>query len=416
MKIAWFSPMPPDATDIANFTVRILPFLKAEFQVEVFTEQESRFSHGSSNWRELNQFDFPVYNIGNNVLYHRNIWETSVKHPGIVILHDEALQDFFAMLYKSEKDRTGYLDQMKFYYGDKGHIYAGQYWNGSRIIDDMINHFPLTDLGLKGATGVVVHTENLFEKIKARNTFPVAYLKLPYNSAAQERLKDVGQEKPYSLIVFGHLGRNRRLESILHALAVFPQSNDFKLSIIGELWNKDRILKLVNELEIQDQVEIFGYMPEVELDSRLAHADLAFNLRYPTMGEASGSQLRIWDQALPSLVTKTGWYEEQPDNTVFMVDPDHECEDIHRYLRLFLDNPAQFRKVGENGRKYLLSEHTPSQYVQGLKEFLGQAEQWRGKSCCKYFAGRVAGIFSEHVNESNVSLLQNIAQSIRGLT
>lgn len=415
MRIAWFSPMPPDLTDIANFTVRLLPSLKAEFHVEVFTEQEHKFSHNPSAWRELNQFDFPVYNIGNNVLYHKNIWKTSVRHPGIVILHDEALQDLFAMMYKSEKDRAGYLDNMKFYYGDKGHIYAGQFWNGSRIIDDMINHFPLTDLGLKGATGVVVHTRTLFEKVKARNNIPVTYLKLPFNPAAPERI-DIGRDKPYSLIVFGHLGRNRRLEPILRALADFPRSSDFKLSIIGELWNKDLILKLVNQLEIQDQVEVFGYMPEAELEHRLAQADLAFNLRYPTMGEASGSQLRLWDHALPSLVTKTGWYAEQPDDTVFMVDPDREREDIHRYLQLFLDNPAQFRSFGANGRKYLLSEHSPRQYAQGLKDFLTQADQWRGKGYRKYLAGRVAGIFSEHINESNAFLLQNIAHSIKGLT
>ena len=39
--------------------------------------------------------------------------------------------------------------------------------------------------------------------------------------------------------------------------------------------------------------------------------ELLINLRYPTMGEASLSQLRIWRHALPSMVTQVGWHEEQ---------------------------------------------------------------------------------------------------------
>ena len=51
-------------------------------------------------------------------------------------------------------------------------------------------------------------------------------------------------------------------------------------------------------------VKIHGYVRD--LDERLAEADLAVNLRYPSMGEASAAQLRIWDHALPSLVTERG--------------------------------------------------------------------------------------------------------------
>ena len=53
-------------------------------------------------------------------------------------------------------------------------------------------------------------------------------------------------------------------------------------------------------------VQLHGYTPEKELNKVLEKSHLAINLRYPTMGEASGSQLRIWYHALPSSGDRRG--------------------------------------------------------------------------------------------------------------
>jgi hypothetical protein len=56
------------------------------------------------------------------------------------------------------------------------------------------------------------------------------------------------------------------------------------------------------------------------------------------MGEASGSQLRIWDHALPSIVSKNDWYATLPSETVAFVSPDHEIEGVKYHLKYFLKN------------------------------------------------------------------------------
>lgn len=53
----------------------------------------------------------------------------------------------------------------------------------------------------------------------------------------------------------------------------------------------------------------------------LAHSDMALNIRYPSMEEASFSQLRIWEHALPAIVTRVGWYATLPEDVVFFVRP-----------------------------------------------------------------------------------------------
>ena len=62
----------------------------------------------------------------------------------------------------------------------------------------------------------------------------------------------------------------------------------------------------VEELRLQDIVTLHGFVPAEALEAALASAHLAINFRFPTMGEASVSQLQIWDHALPSLVTRVG--------------------------------------------------------------------------------------------------------------
>ena len=116
---------------------------------------------------------------------------------------------------------------------------------------------------------------------------------------------------------FGYIGPNRRLEQILEALSELTESMDFSFSIFGKLWDADRIYKTIRDLGLSGRVEVRGFVQEAILDSELRRADVVFNLRYPTMGEASGSQLRIWNAGAASIVTKDGWYGSLPDDTVF---------------------------------------------------------------------------------------------------
>ena len=89
------------------------------------------------------------------------------------------------------------------------------------------------------------------------------------------------------------------------------------------------------------------------MEQKLSTADLAINLRYPSMGEASGSQLQFWDYGLPTLVTRTGWYASLPEGTTAFVRPEHEVEDMQAHLRAFLADPSAFRAMGERGRQSL---------------------------------------------------------------
>jgi tRNA (mo5U34)-methyltransferase len=124
-------------------------------------------------------------------------------------------------------------------------------------------------------------------------------------------------------------------------------------------------------------VTLHGFVPDAELDRALDAAQMALNLRYPTKGEASYSQLRIWSHSLPSLVTRIGWYAEQPADTVSFVRPHFMVQDICTHLRAFAAGPGAYLESGRRGYEYLVERHSPRRYAAKIVEIAGQSAAYR---------------------------------------
>jgi glycosyltransferase involved in cell wall biosynthesis len=403
MKINWFSPLPPAKTGIATATGLLLPALAERAGVTLWTSQPEwdgiverwakvrRFDADELNHKALNQADITFFNLGNNALFHSAIWEASQRHRGITILHDICLQHFYAGYYRQNRqDRGAYVGEMRRYYQERGHIAAEAFWNGQTKADDLVEHFPLTQLALCNTLGVIVHTRSAFAEIKKMGRWPVAYLPLLRPACEPPRPENRDDSGPArKIIMFGHMGLNRRIESTLEALARFPQKSALRLDIYGDLENESVVRTQIAALRLERIVHVHGFVAEEELVRALRAADLGINLRYPTMGEASGSQLQLWEYSLPALVTATGFYADLPADTVAFVRPESEIEDIQSHLRDFLADPQRFREMGKRGRKYLEKHHSSEGYVEGLLQMTTYAREFGRDLVANNLARRV---------------------------
>jgi len=383
MRLNWFSPLPPAKTDIAEYTARLLPALRARADVQLWTDQTSweadlqrrccvrRFDPGKVAWPDLQKADLNIYNIGNNSDFHSGIWLLSQQMPGIVILHDTCLQHLFGGYYLHvRKDRDAYVAQMTRHHGEAGRRIAESFAAGACSTESLAVGFPFTALALERALGVVVHTRPAFELVASMTHRPLVYAPLPYQPSgdhARRGWDDLRRRRPrppYKVVVLGYLGPNRRLDSILRALRELPERSEFRLAIYGTIWDPEYIRRLIHSYALDSLVECYGYVED--LDNVLADGDLALNLRHPTMGEASGTQLRLWDHAIPTMVTKTGWYATLHGDAVRFVRPECEVTDIIAGLQSYLRDPAGASRLGETGRHILDTEHTPEQYAASL--------------------------------------------------
>ena len=86
MKVAYYSPLPPDRSGIADYSAHLLPALEERVEVKV-AKQGRRTPRGC---------DIALYHIGNNPHAHAWIVEALRERPGIVVLHDVVLHHLVA--------------------------------------------------------------------------------------------------------------------------------------------------------------------------------------------------------------------------------------------------------------------------------------------------------------------------------
>ena len=433
MKLNWFSPLPPAKTGISEYTVKALPGLARRAEIVLWTDQEewdpSLCAHAEVRpyrlpqvrWPEVNRADLSIYHIGNNVSYHHGIWRLSRQHPGLVILHDLSLQHFFGAVYRPAERCGEYLDSMTRYYGPAGRRAAEKFLGGSLPTEFMAEHVPLTELGVENSLGVLVHNREALAD-RSRWKCPIAYAPLPFPAgprapqARAEVLHKYWAGPPYRVVVFGYIGVNRRLEPLLRALADLPGRERLRLAVYGELWDKRHVQGLVHSLRLGELVSLHGFVPEAELDAALAAAHLAVNLRYPTVGETSYCQLRIWNHALPSLVSRVGWYASIPEGAAAFVRVDREIEDLQAHLAAFLGEPSRFAEIGLTGRRLLEEEHTPEAYAMALVEFAAEVLRFRACSLAHGLAERAIGAMDGWADARTAEAgVEKVAEEIMGI-
>lgn len=383
MNIHWFSPLPPSRSGIALHTAALVPELAKRGRLTLWTDQDGwdarlgeaaevrQFRAPDVPWPELNRADLVVYNLGNHPL-HEGAWEISRRHSGIVVLHDLCMHHFFAEVFLTRRrDAARYRAEMARWYGQPGTDAAARCIAAPSCIADAAARFPLRELAAGNALGVVVHTPGACQMLAREGLTPSMCLPLPAPSAitpAAPAIAEARQAPPYRIVAFGLFGSNRRLGSFFDAWAGLDRPDLFRMDICGEFLDVS-LLESLKRSPVSKLVTFHGYVDELRLRDLLSEAHLSVNLRWPSMGEASGTQLLTWQHALPALVTKTGWYASCPDGTVAFVRPEEEIADIRAHLIAFLESPGRYRQMGERGYEHVAREHSCSRYADELMNF-----------------------------------------------
>jgi glycosyltransferase involved in cell wall biosynthesis len=186
----------------------------------------------------------------------------------------------------------------------------------------------------------------------------------------------------------------------LHGMA---EKDEFRLDVYGTVWDASRIRQVVSEVGLTGHVRLHGFVDA--LDDALATADFVINLRHPTMGEASGTQLRIWDHALPSVVADVGWYRTLPKSAVIHIPVEDEMEALRATFRRLLTEPATYKRIGENGRAVLDSQHSPEQYAEAIVQIASEAMAFRSVRAALLLAERAGRCSAEWTTDERVNAM-----------
>lgn len=423
-RVHWVSPLPPAETDIAHYTLRILPELAAAVDLTLWTDAPDwdpaleahcpvrRFDPQTVLPRDLagqGAGDVVFLNIGNSWVYHSGIFRLAQRLPAVIVLHDMAIQE---MAYDSIRydgfDPEVYRAGMARWYGTAGETLTQDLLDTKINAQDVAQSAPGFELTMDRAISVLTHTQIAYDAVVAREALPAYLLDLPFAPSDKAPSARRAPKGPLRLVQFGYIGPNRRLSEVLQVLAGLKGEVDFHLDVMGKIWDHGRIADEVATLDLGTHVTLHGFVEEPELDAALARAHLVFNLRYPTMGEASGSQLRIWNAEAAGVVSDLGFYATLPEDTVFRIPHADEAAALADLIRRINADRALGESIGKVGRTLLEARHTPARYAQAIAEVARRAERDAANAMLARSARRVLG----RCAATNTLLHQRLAQQL----
>jgi glycosyltransferase involved in cell wall biosynthesis/SAM-dependent methyltransferase len=349
MRLAYFSPLPPARSGIADYSEALLESLRPLVSVEVFSGPDRPFDPA--------RFDMALYQVGNNAC-HAFVYEAALRHPGVVVMHESNLHHLCAELTIRRGDWDAYVRECEYNGGAAARAFAERVRKLETGPD--YEGVPMTRRLLEAARGVVVHSRFMESEIRAAGfTGPLAVIPhgawIPQGDRQAYREK-LGLDSATPLIgIFGYLKPYKRIAESLRALRRLVKLEPrARMILVGEPHPEFPIEPMIRSLGLAAQVRVLGFAPIAEFTGYLAACDIVLNLRYPTVGESSGTMLRAMGLGRPVLVSDVGSFAEFPEDTCLKVPVGAGEEDlIFEYLNLLVSRPELARELGARARRYV---------------------------------------------------------------
>jgi len=368
----------------------------------------------------LGDYDAIVYHIGNDHRYHKGIYETARAFPGIVVLHDFALQTFFLGLSREGGDMSLYLDELEACHGAQVRAdFAAMLERGAFSLSHTeALRFPLNYRIVRNAEAIIVHSEWSRSRLSViAPAVPVARINhhvLPDEEQSQPLRSDVAKRRGVEIASFGHVTTEKGIERTLRVLASLRRTYDFHYTLVGQP-DGFEVSEVVRAYDLTDRVTITGYVSMEEFKRRIQTTDIALNLRERTVGETSGSVCRVMAAGVPPVVSNVGWFAELPDDAAIKIDAGENADALLRaYLVKLMEDSGLRQRIGANARRYVREEHaiekSAKEYLDFIRETVAQRERRR-------FVRRVSSeIALCGINPTNENFLRGVATEIAWLT
>jgi glycosyltransferase involved in cell wall biosynthesis len=400
-KIAYFSPLPPVHSGIAEYSEDLLPKLAEYFDIDIYIDRyepatplKGKFPiRPYTDYRPASGggYDMHIYQMGNNP-YHLYLYDFIFEHPGIVVLHDLVLHHFYVEATLARDLRGEYVALMEETYGPAGLKTARGRADGL-FTEFQYFFFPLYETIAAASRGVLVHNRYALSAIAAefpdmkaarvRMGIPAAPLPVDIRTARRA----LGfPEDAFILGSYGFVTTIKRLDVVLRAFArLLCKRPDSRFLIIGETTAGYDLKKEVMRLGLSDSVLLTGFLPQEALSTTLAAVDIFVNLRYPTAGETSASLLKLLAMGKPAMVSNIRQFRELPDHCCPKIDPGPlEEELLCRYFELLAGDRELLEALSAFGLEYIRDNHrvedTAAEYRDFIEEVIADRDRrppWR---------------------------------------
>src|ERR1035438_3423358 len=234
MTAGFFSPLPPARTGVADYAAALLTELRRHGRVEVAPARS----------------DAALYHLGNNGL-HAEVYRRAIGKPGVVVLHDAALNHFFlGQLSESE-----YVDEFVYNYGEWNRGLGRELWRARALAaaDERYFRYPMLKRAAERALAVVVHNPAAAAAVRdhapGARVVEIPHLfappQLPDEATVLRYRASLGSNpgvEPGTFLfgIFGYLRESKRVAAVLEAFrAVHAELPRTALLLAGQFVSTD---------------------------------------------------------------------------------------------------------------------------------------------------------------------------------
>jgi glycosyltransferase involved in cell wall biosynthesis len=318
--------------------------------------------------------------MGNNV-HHEAIYESALRYPGIVVLHDLFLHHFIGSITFVKDDYASYARELGYAMGSKGLELFRDIRLGRRRFP--VFELPLCNRLVDRSLGLIVHSQAAAATVQTMR--PDRPARVIPALITQREGKSLRQSLGLSerTVIFASLGFvnvTKQIELALRTFALLRKAiPDVYYVIVGGFQGDMDLANLISELGLDDAVKCTGYVPDLQtfIDWTVT-ADVVVNLRYPTLGETSAAALRAMSAGKPIIVFDHGWYAELPDDVCIKVPP-MDAEAMQSAMQELAQKSDLRARMGQNALRSARHDHDPGlvaeEYLAFLRACLGAIDR-----------------------------------------
>ena len=398
-RLAFVSPLPPEATGIADYSAELLPYLAAHYDITLVVSQPTLDEALTAHFPVLqpdafrsasDTFDRVLYQIGNSP-YHAFQFDLLSDCPGTVVLHDIYLFDAVWWLTDSGLWPDGLRRQL---FQDHGYpavlaldAPAAQVSHAGAAKTEIASasrgpeEYPVNGFVTAEAAGLIYHSGfaaalDRHWRHDAWNETPAVIPHLRELPAAQTRehklqaRKTLGVRHDACLIAsFGGINPKKMTDCVIDAFLEgdWGQADHVYLVLVGAQHSGDygkRLERRLRQHPRGQRVRVTGYVERQAYLAWLQAADIAVQLRQSSRGESSGAILDAMAHGLAVVVNAHGSSAELPEAAVTMLPDSMTPASLSVALGELVIDPERRQRKGQQARDWVAAQLDPNAVAQ----------------------------------------------------
>lgn len=398
-RLAYFSPLPPEKTGIADYSAELLGELTRHYAIDVITDQKNINSSWVLNNCSICSIDTfkeqageyegrILYHIGNSI-FHVHMFELLKTYPGIIVLHDFFLSSIFKYLELNEIQPNVWTKALY-----ESHGYAAVLERTKNTDLEAVKlQYPANFDILKQALGIITHStvsQSLCQKWYGDldvewQHIPLLRTVAPSSSCREKIRAELGfNENDFIICSFGFLDVTKLNKNLLDAWLQSSLSLDLHCHLIFVGANCAdayglALTQLIDSHPSGPRITITGFVSEELYQQYLIAADAAVQLRTMSRGETSRAVLDCLAYQLPTIINAHGTMADYPETCVYKLPDVFAQTELENALVRVRTDVLLRNTLKEAAIDYLKQYHHPrliaEQYYHAIENLIYNSEK-----------------------------------------